>query len=169
MTIVVITITIRYMKSGLRDEIKQSRPFTSLEEEVFLALQLTACKAMSPWTSFLKTHASLTPAQYNMLRILRGAHPEGLTCTEISERLINKDPDVTRMVDRLEKQSLVRRERSLRDRRVITVRITKEGLSMLKKLDQEAGRMPKELLGKLGKRRLQELRNLLAAVREAVQ
>ena len=153
------------MRAELKTEIHQRSPFDSIEEEVFLALQLTARKVMDPWAKFLKAEASLTPVQYNLLRILRGSHPEGRTCGEVSERLVTRDPDVTRIVDRLEKRGLVKRERSIEDRRVVRVFATPKGLSSLKRLDRAVESMPKKLLGPLGARRLRRLRDLLSSMR----
>jgi DNA-binding MarR family transcriptional regulator len=153
------------MKANLRTEIQQRKPFAGLEQEVFLSLQLTAHRLLDPWVLFLKQEG-LTPAQYNMLRILRGTYPHGFTCTEISERLIHRDPDITRMTDRLETQKLVRRERAVKDRRVVRVLITEEGLARLKQLDGPVRSMPRRMLGKLGKRQLLQLLKLLAGVRE---
>jgi DNA-binding MarR family transcriptional regulator len=153
------------MDSSLQSEISQSTPFASLEEEVYLSLQLTARMALNPWALFLKSNANFTPSQYNVLRILRGAHPGGLTCGEISDRLINRDPDITRLVDRHTKRELVIRQRSADDRRVVRVFITKTGLGSLKRLDEAVTAMPRKLLGHLGKKGLRELNGLLADVR----
>jgi DNA-binding MarR family transcriptional regulator len=149
----------------LQAEIRQKAPFASVEEELFLALQLTAKMVLDPWAKFLKDSANLTPVQYNLLRILRGAGAEGWTCGEISERLVTRDPDVTRIVDRMEKRGFVARERSTDDRRVVRVFITKDGQAALKRLDKSVQEMPKKLLGPLGAKRLGTLRDLLSDVR----
>ena len=98
------------MAGKLQSEIKQNKPFATLETEALLALQLTsdrlpreAILVLKPW--------DLSPTQYNVLRILRGAEPDGLPCRGIGERMIQHDPDITRLMDRLEKRGLVRRER----------------------------------------------------------
>ena len=153
------------MAARLQDEIKQTKPFASLEEEVYLSLRLTAQVIEEPWARFLKTRHQLSPSQYNLLRILRGAHPSGLTCSEIGERMINRDPDVTRLVDRLAKRKMVRRARDTKDRRVVFVFITPIGLSCLKALDEDVDQFPRKTLGPLGAGRLRELRGLLEAVR----
>lgn len=77
----------------------------------------------------------ITPAQYNVLRILRGSHPEALTCSDIGARLIDRTPDVTRLLNRLQKRGLVHRERAEHDRRVVEVNITGEGLALLERMD----------------------------------
>jgi DNA-binding MarR family transcriptional regulator len=153
------------VSSGLKADLHQGAPFASLEEEVFLSLQLTSKTLLEPWAKFLKSHAGFTPVQYNLLRILRGAQAEGRTCGEISERLVTRDPDVTRIVDRLEKRGLVRRERDTNDRRVVKVFITKEGLHDLKRLDKAVDEMPHKILGPLGAKKLRQLRDLLSRAR----
>ena len=153
------------MSSQLQRELKQAKPFPSLEAEVYLGLRLTAQRAREPWAQFLKAKTGLSTTQYNLLRILRGAHPGGLTCGEVAERMINRDPDVTRLVDRLEKRKLVIRERDTGDRRVVRILIAKAGLATLKSLDKAVEEFPNQVLGHLGKKQLRELRDLLDAVR----
>src|SRR5919109_2342945 len=116
-------------------ELKQKRAFTSREHEVLLGLQIVAARIIEPWEKFLKTTAELTLHQYNVLRILRGSHPAGLPSGEIANRMIARDPDITRLVDRLEKRDLVKRVRGRHDRRVVEVGITEKGLDLLRRLD----------------------------------
>jgi DNA-binding MarR family transcriptional regulator len=151
------------MNSVLQRQLKQAKPFTSREQAVLLALQVAAQRAIEPWAQCLRSH-DLTPAQYNVLRILRGAHPDGLTSGGVAERLITRGPDVTRLIDRLQKRGLVRRQRGVRDRRVVKVLITEPGLERLGELDSPAEEMPRKVLGALGKHRLEELNELLGAV-----
>ncbi|HVJ09148.1 MAG TPA: MarR family transcriptional regulator [Acidisarcina sp.] len=99
-----------------------------------LNLSRTADRLQSSFRQMLKQYA-LTPAQYNVLRILRGAAPSGLTCNDLGSRMISEDPDITRLLDRLTKQNLVRRRRDQTDRRVIYTWITPAGLEKLKELD----------------------------------
>ena len=153
------------MTPPLQKDLKQAKTFSSLEAEVYLSLRLTAQQAREPWATFLKAKTGLSTTQYNLLRILQGAHPGGLTCGEVAERMINRDPDVTRLVDRLEKRQLVTRARDTADRRVVRVFIAKAGLATLKSLDKVAARFPKQILGHLGRKRLRELRALLDATR----
>jgi DNA-binding MarR family transcriptional regulator len=153
------------VSSHLKADLHQGAPFASLEEEVFLSLQLTSKTLLEPWAKFLKSHVGFTPVQYNLLRILRGAQDAGRTCGEISERLVTRDPDVTRIVDRLENRGLVRRERDDSDRRVVKVFITKEGLQNLRQLDKSVDEMPHKVLGPLGARKLRQLRDLLSEAR----
>jgi DNA-binding MarR family transcriptional regulator len=111
----------------------------------------------------------LTPTQFNVLRILRGAGREGLNCREISERMLTFDPDVTRLLDRLESRGLVGRSREARDRRVITVRITEGGQRLIGELDQKVLQLHRQQLGHLGERKLKTLINLLEQARQALK
>jgi len=156
------------MPGSLQQEIKQSKPFASLEEEVYLALQVTADRLARRGAAFLKQH-QLSPAQYNTLRILRGAGSDGLPCSEIGERMINRDPDITRMLDRLEKRGLVQRCRDDKDRRVVTARISAEGRSLLRRLDAPVREFQKQLLGQVGTSRLTSLLQLLEGIRQSAQ
>jgi DNA-binding MarR family transcriptional regulator len=144
--------------------LRQEKPFTSDEEEVLLGLQIAASRVMEPWSAFLKATAQLTTSQYNVLRILRGSHPTRVPCSEIVERMIARDPDVTRLVDRLARRGFVDRIRSRTDRRVVQVGITAKGLALLESLDSAVGRLPKEMLGHLGRGKLKQLGSLLEAV-----
>ena len=152
------------MTTKIARELKQKSSFSSLEQEVFLGLRLAAARLLDPWAKFLKTTAQLTPIQYNVLRILRGSHPTKLACSDLGDRLIARDPDITRFIDRLSKRGLVKRNPSRKDRRVIEVAITYNGLEILRELDVHVERMPKALLGHLGGERLRQLRRLLEAV-----
>ena len=110
-------------------------------------------------------HHDLTHAQYNVLRILRGAGREGLRCTEISERMITRDPDVTRMLDRLEARGLISRERQADDRRVVLTFISAKGLALLKDLDGPVKKMHEETMKYLSSAELHALASLLEKVR----
>jgi DNA-binding MarR family transcriptional regulator len=153
------------MSRALRQEIRQQKPFVSLEEEAFLGLQRTASLLLQSLGRELKGH-DLTPAQYNTLRILRGAGPDALTCGEIGERLVSPGPDVTRLLDRLEQRGLVTRLRDAEDRRVVRARVTEKGLDLLATLDEPVGRMLGRLLGNLGQERLRTFVVLLDEARE---
>ena len=152
------------MANTVARELKQKKPFSSPEQEVLLGLLIAAARLVEPWAKFLKNTAELTTNQYNVLRILRGSHPATLACSDIADRMIERDPDITRLIDRLEKRGLVKRVRSRRDRRVVDVGITDQGLALVRGLDSEVQRMPKALLGHLGAGKLGRLRNLLEAV-----
>jgi DNA-binding MarR family transcriptional regulator len=144
--------------------IKQTKPFGSIEDEVHVALHYVASRFLERMSQLLKTEARVTVSQYNVLRILRGAHPMRLPSSEISNRMVARDPDITRLVDRLAARGLVDRERNDRDRRVVEVGITKQGLALLKKLDPSMADLPKALLGHLGAEKLEQLADLLDAV-----
>ena len=152
------------MAGTVARELKQKSRFSSPEQEVFLGLRVAVARMLDPWAQFLKTTAGLTTSQYNVLRILRGSHPTRLTCSDVGERMIARDPDVTRLVDRLAKRGLVERIRSRRDRRVVDVGITDTGLTVLRELDAHVERMPKAMLGHLGAKKLRQLGNLLESV-----
>ena len=152
------------MQRDLRSEIRQTRPFSSLEEEAVLNLQRTA-DVIGQQTAELLKAAGLTPTQYNVLRILRGAGGAGLTAGEIGERMLTRGSDVTRLLDRMEAQALVQRARSAHDRRVVTVGISPGGLQALSTLDEPMRELHLRQLGHLGGERLRQLVGLLEAAR----
>ena len=153
------------MGRELRDEIKQGKPFDSLEQEALLSIERTAAVLMHGFADSLKEY-DITPTQYNVLRILRGAGRAGLCRNEIRDRLVAQVPDVTRLLDRLEESGLVERERAEQDRRLVTTRITKAGLALLGRLDDPVARSHRERLGHLSAAQLRSLIGLLAQVRE---
>jgi len=153
------------MRTRLRDDIKQQRPFESLEQEALLNVLRTADALMQEIAAVLKPF-KLSHSQYNVLRILRGASPDGLACQEISERMISRDPDITRLLDRLEARGLVTRTRDQEDRRVVTARITLEGLRLLEALDELIAEVDRYALQHLGEQRLRTLIQLLELARE---
>jgi DNA-binding MarR family transcriptional regulator len=106
----------------------------------------------------------LSATQYNVLRILRGS-PEGLACGEIGSRMITRDPDITRLLDRLEKRALISRRRETTDRRTVIAQITSEGLKLLARLDEPVQEGHRKQLGHLGRERLKALTELLYAAR----
>lgn len=165
MTVFVITTILTCGVKSIQSEIRQSKPFSTLEEEALIALQRTADQLHWRLSEMLKAHG-LSPTQYNALRILRGAGDEGRACSEIAERMINRDPDITRLVDRLERRGLVARSREGRDRRVITTRITPAGLDLLQSLDRPIEDFNRKMLGPLGEPQLRKLIQILEAARE---
>jgi DNA-binding MarR family transcriptional regulator len=138
----------------------------SLPEEALLNIHRTAGRLQAAVAEVLKP-ADLSAAQYNVLRILRGAGKAGLACREIGERMVTRDPDTTRLLDRLEKRGLTARSRESKDRRVITVRITAAGLRVLQRLDGAVGRFVRHHMGKLDTKRLRALIEALELVRSA--
>lgn len=135
------------------------------EEAAFLDLLRTTDILSRPVAQVLKTE-DVSATQYNVLRILRGA-PVGLTCGEIGNRMITRDPDITRLLDRLEKRNLISRCRETKDRRMVLTRIAPAGLELLARLDEPVQSTHRKLLGHLGRERLRALVSLLAACREA--
>lgn len=153
------------MSPKLKDEIKQGKPFESLEAEVMLNVARTADGLSRGGEEILKL-VGLSPNQYNVLRILRGAGEQGLCCREVAERMVTRDPDVTRLVDRLERRSLLIRSRDSKDRRIITIRITPDGLKTLKDLDGPMEEYNRNRLSHMDKADLRKLSDLLEAARE---
>ena len=146
---------------------KPKPPRTAIPEEaVYLELVRTTESLSRPLAQLLKTE-DLSPAQYNILRILRGS-PDGLTCSEIGSRMVTHDPDITRLLDRLEKRKLIARGRNEKDRRVVLTQISADGLGLLARLDQPVRDMHRTLLGPLGPERMQALAQLLQACRSGL-
>src|ERR1700754_1909010 len=144
---------------------RPSRSSASLEAHAFVALQKAADSLAQQAEQLLKAN-DLTAAQYNTLRILRGAEPEGLACSSIAERMISHDPDMTRLLDRMEKRAQISRERQKDDRRVVKTRITPQGLELLKSLDQPVHEMHKRQFAHVPGARLKLLIELLDQVLE---
>ena len=113
----------------------------------------------------LKSHG-LTGTQYNVLRILRGAGPDGLPCKSVGERMISHDPDMTRLLDRMEKRGWIARERQKDDRRVVRTQVTPQGLEILKKLDQPVREMHKEQFEHMSAAKLKQLAELLEEMQQ---
>ena len=135
----------------------------SPEETAFLDLFRT-CDLLSRGPAEVLKTEDLSPTQYNVLRILRGA-PKGLPCGEIAGRMITRDPDITRLLDRLAKRGLIARRRETRDRRVVLTKIAPEGLKVLARLDGPIQQSHRQQLGHLGRERLKKLADLLEAAR----
>jgi len=152
------------MPRGLQAELKQKIPFSSREQEAYLSLLRTVDALQTQIEARLKEFG-LTGTQYNALRILRGAGADGLACREIGERMITHDPDITRLLNRLEDRGLVERTRGRHDRRVIYAKITAAGLKLLRNMDQPVERQSREMLRHVGKGKLKQLIKLLELVR----
>jgi len=136
------------------------------EEAAFLDLLRTTDMLSRGPAQVLKTE-DLSPTQYNVLRILRGA-PDGLPCGEIANRMITRDPDITRLLDRLEKRDLISRTRDSKDRRMVLTRITPQGLKVLSRLDEPVHEAHRRQLGHLSRERLGALAELLQDCRSQV-
>jgi DNA-binding MarR family transcriptional regulator len=124
----------RTQKSSLATTLKQKRPFVSLEQEVYLSILRTASELSYAVDQFFRPF-NITSSQYNVLRILRGAGTGGLCRNEISERMVTATPDMTRLLDRMEKAGWVTRERAEEDRRQVSTHITKPGMELLARLE----------------------------------
>lgn len=152
------------MSRGLQAELKQKSPFTSVEQEAYLSLLRTADALQTQVQACLKEFG-LTGTQYNALRILRGAGPEGLPCRDIGERMITHDPDITRLLNRLEDRGFVERTRAKHDRRVIYGQITPAGRKLLREMDAPIDKQGREMLRHVGQEKLRQLIELLELVR----
>lgn len=153
------------MKAAIQSGSKRRRPECP-EETAFLDLLRTTDMLSRGLVEVLKAE-ELSSTQYNVLRILRGA-PEGLPCGEIAGRMITRDPDITRLLDRLEKRGLIARCRESKDRRMVMVRIMPEGLKVLGRLDEPVQSGHRKQLGHLGRERLRVLTELLHEARAQV-
>ncbi len=153
------------MAGRLLAEIRQNKPFEMLEEEAVLNIHRTSEVLGQALVEFLKEY-QLSHTQYNVLRILRGAGSDGATCSGIAERMITRDPDITRLLDRLEGRGLVARERSREDRRVVVTTITGTGLDLLASLDEPLRNFLRARMGGMERGALTGLIEQLEQVRE---
>jgi len=157
------------MAKTIDQELKQTRPIRSPHEQAVLGLMRTSRAIEESWQTYLKRNEGISISQYNILRILRGARPQAIKTSDIADRMIYRDPDVTRLLDRLSKQGLVSREEDPQDRRVVLVRITAAGLALLARLDHPADRYTRSVMAGLSPDRLRELCRLLDQVRGGIQ
>jgi DNA-binding MarR family transcriptional regulator len=148
----------------LKEEIVQARPFSSLAEEALLNLLRSADCLQRAMQRATRAHG-ITGTQYNVLRILRGAHPRGLTCSAIGERMITADPDITRLLARLKTMGLIRQQRDKRDRRILWTQISPAGLKLLADLDPLIQELPRQMLGHIQPQELGHLVRLLELAR----
>ena len=148
----------------MRPSSKNSPASLAPEHAAFVAILKTADALGQEAEQLLKSRG-LTGAQYNVLRILRGAGPGALPCSAIGDRMISHDPDMTRLLDRMEKRKLISRERQTDDRRVVLTRITREGLELLKTLDQPVRDLHRRQFRNMAAARLKILARLLEEVR----
>ena len=140
------------------------KPVRHLEEDATLAIVRKADLLLQLVTDVLKPQG-LSPTQYNVLRILRGAGKDGASCKEISSKLISRDPDVTRLMDRLEKRGLLTRGRAKEDRRIVTHQLTDEGLAMVNSLDHPVQDLHRATMGGLDPAKLHTLISILEEIR----
>jgi DNA-binding MarR family transcriptional regulator len=153
------------MTASLRAELQQKKPFSSLEQEATLSIARTEAALREPIEELLKK-SEVSLAQYNVLRILRGAGPEGLTRNEIRDRLINRMPDVTRLLDRMEEAGWVSRAREMEDRRCVATHLTRSGRTLVDSLDGPVQEEHERRLGHMTKTQLRTLIELLSLARE---
>jgi len=152
---------------GIQAELKQTKPFSSTGEEASIAILRTADQLQQQLVELLKPYG-LSPTQFNALRILRGAGEAGLPCSEIGDRMINHDPDITRLLDRLEQRDFVARQRDPKDRRVHVARITKAGADLLKTLDKPVEDFHRVTTADVGEGNLKSLIRLLDKLRQSM-
>ena len=152
------------MPGKLQKEIRQTRAIRLLEEEASLNIVRTADLLMTGLMAVLKPHG-LSATQYNVLRILRGAGAAGVTCKDIGKRMLTPDPDITRLMDRLENRGLLTRDRAKEDRRFVTMRLTPAGLDMVNQLDRPIEQMHRKQMKHMSTARLRQLVGLLEEVR----
>lgn len=155
-------------ESRIQRELLQSKPFATLQAEALVNIVRTADQLQRRIRLCVKPFG-ITQTQFNSLRILRGAGERGLTCAEVGERLITHDPDITRLLNRMERQGLVRRDRDTGDRRVVVARITQQGLEKLRTLDEVVEATVTTLLAKVDDEELRSLIRLLERTRDSLQ
>ena len=153
------------MLTTLRDEIKQNKPFESLEQEAQLNILRTSSLLTDEIEQFLKPYG-VTATQYNVLRILRGAEPVGLCRNELRDRMLTRMPDMTRLLDRMEEAGLVVRAREGEDRRMVLTRITEKGRRLLDELDAPVMALHRKQMAGLTDAQLRSLSDLLTLVRD---
>ncbi len=152
--------------TSLRDEIKQRKPFGSVQHEAVLNILRTSNLLTDAFERVIKPHG-ITGSQYNVLRILRGAAPGGLCRNDIRERLLNRMPDVTRLLDRMEQSGLVSRSRDGDDRRIVTTKITRAGMRIVNILDEPVAKQHQQQLGHMSDEQLRTLVRLLTVARNS--
>ncbi len=155
------------MTDDIYTELKQSKPPASREHAAQLSIIRTSSLLEDAFESVLKPYG-ITPKQFNVLRILRGAGSKGLCRNEIGERMINRMPDVTRLLDRMEEAGYIERRRSTTDRRMVRTSLTDAGHRLLKETDAEVAAEQKRPFRKLSETELEKLIELLASVRRSV-
>jgi DNA-binding MarR family transcriptional regulator len=150
---------------SLRDEIKQQKPFRSLQEEASLSVVRTSALLIDTFERLLRPYG-ITGTQYNVLRILRGSEPSGLCRNEIRDRMLTRMPDVTRLLDRMEDAGLIARTREDNDRRMVRTRISVKGRRLLDELDDVVVQEHQRVFAGLSRDELRALITHLGAVRE---
>ena len=153
------------MSPSLQQDLRQTKPFSSLQQEAYLSIVRTTSTLTDRVEELLKPYGiSLT--QYNVLRILRGAGQGGLCRNEVRDRMLTRMPDMTRLLDRMEDAGLVKRSREQDDRRMVLTEITAQGRELLSELDRPMAQLHREQLSQLTDAQLRSLIDLLTLVRE---
>jgi DNA-binding MarR family transcriptional regulator len=150
----------------LAEEIRMTKPFSLVEEEATLSLVRTA-DVLSQRTADLLKLFDVSPAQYNVLRILRGAK-EALACGQMAERMVSRDPDITRLLDRMEGRGLVSRARDGQDRRVVKTQIEAKGLRLLEEIEPFIAAHHRKQFAGFGEKKLKQLIEWLEQIRENI-
>jgi MarR family transcriptional regulator, organic hydroperoxide resistance regulator len=151
----------------LREELRQTKPFESPAHEAILSIHRTSDLLQRSFAELIEPHG-ISGQQYNVLRILRGAGEAGIPTLDIADRMVEKTPGITRLLDRLETKKLVRRRRRAEDRRQVLCWITGTGLKLLADLDKPIGELGPRLLHNLSGAELESLIELLARIRRAL-
>ena len=157
----------RKCMSAVGEEIHQAKAFVTIEEELLVSLLRTTDVLQERFEKMIRPF-NISMTQYNVLRILRGAEPGGRTCGEIGERMIAREPDVTRLLERMEKAALIGRTRDSADRRVVVTRITSAGLKLLDEMEPKMREID-GLLRPMGERKMETMLKLLNEVRKHVR
>jgi DNA-binding MarR family transcriptional regulator len=152
------------MKLATLRSARPSRRFDSLEQEVFLNLWRTYDR-LGILEEEMFSRYSLTPQQYNTLRLLRSRHPEPLPTLALASQLVSRAPDITRLLDKLEQRGLIRRERPANNRRIVRVGITDAGVALLDEMNKSLQDCHARQLGHLSQKQLRDLVALLRAAR----
>ena len=147
----------------MADEIKMTKPFSLLEEEASLSIVRTADVVFQRMAEMLRPF-DVSSSQYNVLRILRGAR-EPLACGQIAERMVSRDPDITRLLDRMETRGLISRARDEQDRRVVKAQITSKGLGLLEELQPLVLAYHRKQFSGFGEKKLRQLVEWMEQVR----
>ena len=154
------------MTPSLLEELRQTKPFATLEEEALLNIVRTSALLMDEFEQTLRPYG-ITATQYNVLRILRGSEPDGLCRNELRDRMLTRMPDVTRLLNRMEEAGLVERARGGEDRRMVSTRITKNALRLLARLDTVVHDSQQQYFQGVSKQQLLTLIQVLTSVRQA--
>ena len=154
------------MSPTLQQDLKQKKPFRSLQHEAYLSVVRTSTSLTDAMEDLVKARG-ISATQYNVLRILRGSGAEGLCRNELRDRMLTRMPDMTRLLDRMEDAGLVVRAREGDDRRMVMTRITEKGRQLLDDLDAPVMALHRKQMAGLTDAQLRSLSDLLTRVRDA--